>query len=137
MGTSHLLRGAVKVVAWLYRTLWKKPKDAKGPVRTTALWLCGSAGVAVLLQALVSGDEVGRTVANALGTVLGYVLGVCFLVGLAFRFGLSLHRAAHGHDTRSRQRAHGRTWPDERRRRRSNGRIRNDDPEFPLRGRRQ
>jgi hypothetical protein len=116
----------------LYRKLWKEPRDAKGPVRTTALWLLAAWACSLVVYSVRTGRRVLSILSTVLPEILFALFVVCLLVGSVIRivqWGHTIVRSQPG-----RQSGFARVWSDEVPRRRR--RIRNDDPELPL-GRRR
>jgi len=126
-------RGFIRsALSGLYRKLWKEPKDAKGPVRTTALWLLAAWTCSLVIYAVRTGRPVLSILSTALSEILFALLVVCFLVGVVVRIVRWGQTIVSGPTVRRSGLA--RTWSDEVPRRRR--RRRDDDPELPL-GRRR
>jgi hypothetical protein len=115
----------------LYRRLWREPRDAKGPVRTTALWLMFACACYLLFRAARPGHSLASTFGTAVGTFLAYAVIICFAAGVVVRVARSTRGAiSDDRDARGRPRTTGRAWSDEVPR--QPRRMRDDDPELPL-----
>jgi hypothetical protein len=128
-----LIGGVLQLTRRLMTILWKEPVKAKGPVRTTALWLLAGWVCYLVVHALRTGRPFSAVFGSAIGGTLFAVVSTCFVLGVFARVLQWVGRTSNRNQTNRRSSGGGRAWSDEAPRRRRH--RRDDDPALPLRGR--